>query len=334
MAEPPAAPHQQGELTPRQIADSWKKQGGFDRLRKQLLVDFLQSVRPSPLCTPHTYSADSEPLTQPEKDALVAELDSLLPTLLSTTPSLARTPRQTRVAETASLLDKRGALNAPVLRLENRLQSGKGVGKTVERELKRAMCEAKGLPYIENPADLLAEKEEVAKLEVPPARLGAEPAAEPRDDPSPGACSFPLPAFDLVLTCVARPQLLLRQSHSPTSRTRSPCPRPRRRRRSSPRPDLSPSPRRSPSPTPPLPPLRRRPRLPICRMRLLEPSSARSTRRLRRNRRQTSRCRMRRRSSRRRHSQWMPERSRGRREGDRGRASGWIRSAAVPSLLL
>ncbi|GAA5848041.1 hypothetical protein JCM9279_007425 [Rhodotorula babjevae] len=173
MAEPPTVPQQADELTPRQLADAWKKQGGFDRLRKQLLVDFLQS---------------------PDKDALVAELDSLLPTLLSTTPFLARTPRQTRVAETASLLDKRGALSAPVLRLENQLQSGKGVGKTVERELKRAMCDAKGVPYVEDPADLLAEKEEVARLEVPPSRPEAGHAAKPKDDPSPAPPAPPPPS--------------------------------------------------------------------------------------------------------------------------------------------
>ncbi|GAA5916325.1 hypothetical protein JCM8208_007394 [Rhodotorula glutinis] len=175
MAELPAVPPQADELAPRQLADAWKKQGGFDRLRKQLLVDFLHS---------------------PEKDALVAELDSLLPTLLSTTPSLARTPRQTRVAETASLLDKRGALNAPVLRLENRLQSGKGVGKTVERELKRAMCEAKGVPYVDDPADLLAEKEEVARVEPSPVRVEPERPAGRGDDPSP-AHPTPPPTLDV-----------------------------------------------------------------------------------------------------------------------------------------
>ncbi|GAA5944750.1 hypothetical protein JCM3775_006487 [Rhodotorula graminis] len=175
MAQPPPVSPRAEELTPRQLADAWKKQGGFDRLRKQLLGDFLQS---------------------PEKDALVAELDALLPTLLSTTPSLARTPRQTRVAETASLLDKRGALNAPVLRLENRLQSGKGVGKTVERELKRAMCDAKGLPYVEDPADLLAEKEEVAKIEPSPVRVEPERPSGPRDEATP-AIPRPTPSVDV-----------------------------------------------------------------------------------------------------------------------------------------
>lgn len=51
MAAPPPPTQEQpsDELTPRQLADAWKKAGGFDRLRKQLLHDFVHSVRPTSL---------------------------------------------------------------------------------------------------------------------------------------------------------------------------------------------------------------------------------------------------------------------------------------------
>ncbi|BGP39826.1 hypothetical protein JCM10449v2_003778 [Rhodotorula kratochvilovae] len=165
------------ELTPRQLADAWKKDGGFDRLRKQLLHDFL---------------------TSPEKDALLADLDSLLPTLLASTTSLARHPRQARLGETTALLDKRGKLSAPVVHLENRLRSGKGVGRSVERELRRVMCEKKGLPYEEDKDNEEEEKTpEVPLLRPEPVRPAQQSAAAPlAADPSspPAAANPPLEA--------------------------------------------------------------------------------------------------------------------------------------------
>ncbi|BGP47931.1 hypothetical protein JCM10450v2_003797 [Rhodotorula kratochvilovae] len=162
------------ELTPRQLADAWKKDGGFDRLRKQLLHDFL---------------------TSPEKDALLADLDSLLPTLLASTTSLARHPRQARLGETTALLDKRGKLSAPVVHLENRLRSGKGVGRSVERELRRVMCEKKGLPYEEDKDDEEEEKTpEVPLLRPEPVRPTQQSAASPAAEPEPPAKVDPAPS--------------------------------------------------------------------------------------------------------------------------------------------
>ncbi|GAA5822684.1 hypothetical protein JCM3770_003367 [Rhodotorula araucariae] len=161
------------ELTPRQLADAWKKDGGFDRLRKQLLHDFLAS---------------------PEKDALLADLDSLLPTLLATTTSLARHPRQARLAETTTLLEKRGQLSAPVVHLENRLRSGKGVGRSVESELRRVMCEKKGLPYEEVKEDDSEEQPAPPLIRPEPARPGKEDAAQPAVEQSAPVSAQPVPS--------------------------------------------------------------------------------------------------------------------------------------------
>ena len=49
------------ELTPQQLATLWKKTGQFDKLRKQFLQDFLNSVRSLsfPHCT-QLYKADTD----------------------------------------------------------------------------------------------------------------------------------------------------------------------------------------------------------------------------------------------------------------------------------
>ncbi|GAA6002113.1 uncharacterized protein JCM10292_000760 [Rhodotorula paludigena] len=119
----------QGELTPRQLADAWKRQGGFDTVRKQLLVDFLQSE---------------------DRAALLAELDTLLPSILASTPSLAQKPKHLRPAEVLSLVEQRGTLNGTVSAVEGRLRAQRGKGRKVERELRKVLCEKKGIPFVDD----------------------------------------------------------------------------------------------------------------------------------------------------------------------------------------
>ncbi|KAJ8295056.1 Autophagy-related protein 11 [Rhodotorula toruloides] len=116
------------ELTPKQLAEQWKRQGGLDALRKQLLQDFLAS---------------------PDRDQLLSSLDTLLPTVLSSSTTLTRLPRKDRPSAVLRTLQQRVALREPVGKLEGELRSGKGKGKRVERELRRCLCEARGVPFVE-----------------------------------------------------------------------------------------------------------------------------------------------------------------------------------------
>lgn len=64
--------------TPQQLADELKRCGQFDELRRALLNDFLASV-----AAPHTamHGTDAQ---QPDKETLLARLESMLPSQLST----------------------------------------------------------------------------------------------------------------------------------------------------------------------------------------------------------------------------------------------------------
>ncbi|BGP31875.1 hypothetical protein JCM10296v2_003653 [Rhodotorula toruloides] len=148
-----AGPSTAPEVTPKQLAEQWKRQGGLDALRKQLLQDFLAS---------------------PDRDQLLSSLDTLLPTLLSSSNTLTRLPRKDRPAAVLRTLQQRSALREPVGKLEGELRSGKGKGKRVERELRRCLCEARGVPFIEE-----GDAEDEVKIEVKAEeRVKAEDAAE------------------------------------------------------------------------------------------------------------------------------------------------------------
>lgn len=143
------------ELTPHALAALWKKQGGFDSLRKQLLTDFLASVRPlsSSLALPvHSHADPSPSPTQPERDALLSRLDALLPTLLSH-PPVSRQARKDRPASALAELDRRLALKEWSDKLDVQLRTtekgkggkgGKRVGRRVEKELARTLRTARG----------------------------------------------------------------------------------------------------------------------------------------------------------------------------------------------
>ncbi|GAA5964037.1 hypothetical protein JCM21900_001254 [Sporobolomyces salmonicolor] len=145
----PAVPPSTGELTPTQLAALWKKQGGFDALRKQLLQDFLSS---------------------PDKDALLTQLDTLLPALLSSSPSLARQPRKDRPAFVLAEAEKRGALEEAVKGAESELRKtreggkARGIGRRVERELRGCLRRTSGLQ--EDEADEEGSEEEEEKSAV------------------------------------------------------------------------------------------------------------------------------------------------------------------------
>ncbi|GAA5928436.1 uncharacterized protein JCM15063_003878 [Sporobolomyces koalae] len=114
----PAKPR--AELTPTHLATLWKKTGEFDKLRKQLLADFLASA---------------------DKDALVTHLDSILPGLLTdTAPPLSRIPRKDRPAHIMAALDRQDLLQRNLDKARTRLtktgtRGSKGLGRKVERQL-------------------------------------------------------------------------------------------------------------------------------------------------------------------------------------------------------
>ncbi|GJN89199.1 hypothetical protein Rhopal_002177-T1 [Rhodotorula paludigena] len=157
----------QGELTPRQLADAWKRQGGFDTVRKQLLVDFLQSD---------------------DRAALLAELDTLLPSILASTPSLAQKPKHLRPAEVLSLVEQRGTLNGTVNAVEGKLRAQRGKGRKVERELRKVLCEKKGIPFVDDGRE--DEEEEpvvVVKKEEPAVEQSKQDeASHPQASPADG----------------------------------------------------------------------------------------------------------------------------------------------------
>ncbi|GAA6064623.1 hypothetical protein JCM10212_006068 [Sporobolomyces blumeae] len=118
------------EVTPAELARLWKKSGQFDRLRKQLLSDFLASA---------------------DHEALVAKLDSLVPTLIERSdPPLSRIPRKDRPPVLVADLDRAHVLESALERVKQRLErkgakGSKGIGRTVERELRGCLSDARGL---------------------------------------------------------------------------------------------------------------------------------------------------------------------------------------------
>ncbi|BGP15964.1 hypothetical protein JCM10213_004779 [Rhodosporidiobolus nylandii] len=166
--QPPTS--QDGELTPHALAQLWKKHGGFDALRRQLVQDFLAS---------------------PDKDALLARLDAVLPPLLAGSPALQRQARKDRPAYVLGELERREVLKPEKERVEGRLRADKGKGKRVERELRNALRRSRGESGEEEAgSDEEEEKEEVVKKE--PEAEEATPAPAPViPSPSPAA---PTPA--------------------------------------------------------------------------------------------------------------------------------------------
>ncbi|POY71756.1 hypothetical protein BMF94_5117 [Rhodotorula taiwanensis] len=118
-----------GEVTPAQLAAAWKKRGGFDSLRKQLLADFL---------------------TAPEKDKFLSDLDVSLPALLASTPSIARQDKKDRPAAVIRSMKQIETLKPQTKALEKRLRQDDGLSRRIQAELRRSLCELKGVPYIED----------------------------------------------------------------------------------------------------------------------------------------------------------------------------------------
>uniref|UniRef100_A0A0K3CBN3 BY PROTMAP: gi/342319868/gb/EGU11813.1/ Proteophosphoglycan 5 [Rhodotorula glutinis ATCC 204091] n=1 Tax=Rhodotorula toruloides TaxID=5286 RepID=A0A0K3CBN3_RHOTO len=167
-----AGPSTAPELTPKQLAEQWKRQGGLDALRKQLLQDFLAS---------------------PDRDQLLSSLDTLLPTLLSSSTTLTRLPRKDRPAAVLRTLQQRSALREPVGKLEGELRSGKGKGKRVERELRRCLCEARGCPTPSSPqafAMPASTSQPVAAAPPAPSSSLSDPPAQPTDTSPPNPPAF------------------------------------------------------------------------------------------------------------------------------------------------
>ncbi|GAA6027327.1 hypothetical protein JCM8097_002596 [Rhodosporidiobolus ruineniae] len=158
-----APPTAQDELTPAKLAALWKKQGGFDQLRKHILADFLAS---------------------PDRDALLARLDALLPTVLASTPSLARQSRAARPATVLAELEKRDAIKEGMDKLEVRLRGKKREGRRIERELGRTLRRARGEEVGEE-EDSEEEGEGEVKGEYP------VPTAPPANPSTPASSAVP-----------------------------------------------------------------------------------------------------------------------------------------------
>ncbi|BGP55210.1 hypothetical protein JCM8202_003786 [Rhodotorula sphaerocarpa] len=120
-----------GEVTPAQLAAAWKKRGGFDSLRKQLLADYLRS---------------------PEKDKLMSDLDNLLPALLASTPSIARQDKKDRPSAVIRTMTQIETLKPQVKGVERRLRDEEDTAKRIRTELKRSLCDLKGVPFVEEDA--------------------------------------------------------------------------------------------------------------------------------------------------------------------------------------
>ncbi|GAA5835560.1 hypothetical protein JCM11251_002964 [Rhodosporidiobolus azoricus] len=197
-AMPPDTPSQQIDgITPQKLAELWKKQGGFDSLRKQLLADFLAS---------------------PDRDALLTRLDTLLPLVLSQTPSLPRLARKDRPATALAEVERRDALKETMDKLEVRLRStrerdaeGKRIGsrakegRRIERELGNALRKARGVEEMMEESEeseveeaVVVKKEETAPSPAPSASAAlVQPLAlNPTTSLPPASASLaPLPAL-------------------------------------------------------------------------------------------------------------------------------------------
>ncbi|GAA5857455.1 hypothetical protein JCM8547_009282 [Rhodosporidiobolus lusitaniae] len=184
---PPAA-HPPAELTPTALVALWKKEGGLDSLRRELLADFLAS---------------------PDRDALLSRLDVLLPSVLSSTPAIARQAKKDRPAlAMQEVVERKDAMKEWVDKLEVRLRgSDKREGKRVERELRRTLRRARGREEGESEEEAEEKEGEVKKEELtrqgevvpappqaePPAAATLTPAAPPAASPPSTAEPLPIP---------------------------------------------------------------------------------------------------------------------------------------------
>ncbi|GAA6002525.1 hypothetical protein JCM10207_001162 [Rhodosporidiobolus poonsookiae] len=182
------------EITPQDLAAQFKKDGHFDSLRRDLLASFLSS---------------------PDRDALSSRLDAVLPTLLASSPSIARHQRKDRPAAVLAELEKRGVLRESAGRLEGRLRAKKGKGKRVERELGRTLRRARGETVEDEEAGEDEESEEelekpVTAVEAPAAALptnGLTPAAPHLAHPTSDPSSLPAAIVDAASAPAAEPTL-------------------------------------------------------------------------------------------------------------------------------
>ncbi|GAA5855718.1 hypothetical protein JCM5353_005810 [Sporobolomyces roseus] len=209
------------ELTPQQLATSWKKTGQFDKLRKQFLQDFLNSS---------------------DKETLMKELDAILPSLISdAVPPLDRIPRKDRPTHLMTALDKSNTLSPNLDKVKTRLsrkgeKGSRGIGRTIERELRGCIRNSRGNKGEEEMADSQEEEEieEVTKKEEEDVKMeekeeesvanGITPSdAVPQPDVSASGDPSPLPIPSLIESS-APPALVEPISQPPPPAATDPAP--------------------------------------------------------------------------------------------------------------
>ncbi|GAA5870637.1 hypothetical protein JCM3774_001709 [Rhodotorula dairenensis] len=149
------------ETTPEQLAAAWKKGGGFDSLRKQLLAEFLSA---------------------PQKDKFLADLDVSLPALLASTPSIARQERKDRPNAVIRSMKQIETLRPQIKATEKRLREDDAIASRIDRELARSLCQIRGVPFVEP-----EETKAAVSAEVPRESAGsvlARAADGPQPDPA------------------------------------------------------------------------------------------------------------------------------------------------------
>jgi hypothetical protein len=170
------------EITPAQLAATWKKSGGFDSLRKQLLADFINAVRTAAEDAKSSIQARLTGIRcvpQPEKDKFLADLDVSLPALLASTPSIARQERKDRPNAVIRSMKQIETLKPQIKLAEKRLREDETVAKRIDQELARSLCQLRGVPFVEEPKPKAAIPAEVGGGE------GSGPSPVPKADERP-----------------------------------------------------------------------------------------------------------------------------------------------------
>lgn len=196
-----------GEVTPAQLAAAWKKRGGFDSLRKQLLADYLRSVSLYALdgCREEIVVLTGSPRAQPEKDKLMSDLDNLLPALLASTPSIARQDKKDRPSAVIRTMTQIETLKPQVKGVERRLRDEEDTAKRIRTELKRSLCDLKGVPFVEEDAvNSPSQKADTQSKDVAPI-VSQEPQRP--DEPSSSKGAFPT-----LNLAALRPHIILKLS--------------------------------------------------------------------------------------------------------------------------
>lgn len=177
------------DITPAQLAATWKKSGGFDSLRKQLLADFINA---------------------PEMAKFLTDLDVSLPALLASTPSIARQERKDRPNAVIRSMKQIETLKPQIKLTEKRLREDETVAKRIDQELARSLCQLRGVPFVEEPEPKAERPAEVG------GREGTAPSPVPKADESPNPAMTP---EDKDSSAVASPT----QTLSATTSTKPPA---------------------------------------------------------------------------------------------------------------